>query len=1461
MSKKISTSTPLVSQDERANRKKAVRSEKKKTTPSAAKKSTPKTIPVDDEPESDAVLDDEVWAAANAFFEENGLAAEQIQSYNDWATNQIHKIFELAGKFSVASAESEEKIRVVLSNLRFQEPKITETDDSVTILFPQAALSRNITYCSAISVDITVTTPGRPVKNEDGTITPGKPTIAHHESQPLGFVPVMVGSVLCNTHTFRHDPAKMAAHNEPLYDEGGYFIIAPKAENASGGTAVRRVLVPQERAAPNSAVILKNRKTNPKYPLYCEIRSTENVIHATVTTVGYLNGKFGFVLPWIDGVEIPVAVLFRALGIDTESEIVQLILGPDFASDREALELLVPSLEYAYECTSQEQALYFIGSRGRKTVSTAGSEGGASGDAEDFDPNAEEFEMADEDEALEAAAASEKANKKMKDRTREEAISYAKSLLSNEFLPHIGRGEVTARDDVSGGYFEKARFAGYMTKKEIEAVLGRRPTHDRDHYGGKRLITTQVLFNQQIYSALRRINIDISQSAKTNLRNHTPFNIRSSIKPAILTNALQGGISANTWSASSNAKGISQMLEQYNHIGGLANKRKRNIQMAEGGNVIGPRDLHPSQEFTQCPAETPEGKNCGLVKNAALAAYTTLGTDAAPIVDLVKKIVGSSYLKHFPEYLKWVAVLVNGRPIGYTLNGTAVAAKLRKYRRSAQFALEVSIFHDEKNREILIFTDQGRFARPLFVVENGELVYRTGHVKRLNSGDLTWTQLMAEGCVEIVDKLEEEGAYVVNSPSELEALPEETRKKVTHCELHPSLVYGVGGSLIPWPDHNPSPRNTYQCIHHLEKVSMADGSKKAIGEIKLGDEILTVDPATLAISKTKVVAHLLAPTEKKMYEIVAAETPLHPFEAKTFRIRATFDHLFLVLFPGVGGQRGEKEWVPAEKLSRLASGKWRGNIIIQSPDVRFSTLFCNILRVTEIVRDDSKGTHLIADLTTESENHSFIANGFVVHNSAMGKQAMGVPFTNHNQMMTGTHHVLQHVQKPLCMSRAACILNYDKLPAGQMATILVAPRPKGEEDSLIFNKSSVDMGFMVSYQYTNLFSECRDAGEFFGKPTEEECEKWKGNARWLTEEGFAKKGARLEIGDVVMAKLVPIRNTDTTGEGYADGGTRKKYTVSTVTFGEKLVGIVHRIEVGFTGDGFRFTRIQICQKRTPMIADKFAARHGQKGTMGDMLPPEDMPFSESGINPDVIINCLAFPSRMTIAMLVECLAGLAVCQGSVLHELEWPSPEEMGLETEEDEFGKMFSLPAHSEIVDATPFRKFDINIIRTEMRKYGFDCGDEIIYDGTTGQRYRSMAFFGVCHLARLRHLVAMKKHSRSRGPRNSLSRQPKEGKRDNGGLRIGVMERDVLVATGLSGMLRDRMMEQSDETKVWFCRICGMQAHVDRLGTVKECRICCTNQVAKVKMPYGSKLVNQEMMTMCVVPRVLTDEFEAPK
>ena len=1399
--------------------------------------------------ENTSINDDEVWAAANAFFAEKGLVAEQLESYNNWVLVEIHKILELAGKLSVPSEDGDEKIRITLGNLRIQTPRISETDDTQTELFPQDALSRNITYSAAITVDITVVNPATP-KN-DGSGEYNKETVSHHESQPLGFIPVLVGSVLCNTYKIRNDPVAMAEHNEPLYDEGGYFIISPKAENSSGGTANRRVLVPQERASPNTIVILKKRKTAPKYPLYAEIRSSENAIHATVATVGFLNGRFGVVLPWIDGVEIPIAIIFRALGIDSEEKMAQLVFGPDFRDDREAIEILNPSLEHVFECDTQEKALFYIGSRGRKSIPSADVS------AEDIAEFADDLDH-DEDSVVAALAACENARKKSKDRTHEEAVSYAKSLLSNEFLPHIGRGEES--------FFEKARFAGIMTKKTAEAVLKRREAEDRDHYGGKNLITTGVLMCQQWYSALRRLALDILSSAKTNLRNHTPFNIRSAIKSAIVTNALQGGISANTWSASSNAKGISQMLEQYNHVGGIANKRKRNIQMAEGGSVVGPRDLHPSQEFTQCPAETPEGKNCGLVKNAALAAYTTVGTDSAPVVDLVKKIVGTSYLKHFPLYLKWTPVFVNGKPIGYTQDPKTVAATLRKYRRSAQFSPEVSIFHDLKNREILIFTNQGRFARALFVVENGELKFRLGHVRKLNEGQMTWTQLMAEGCVEIIDKLEEEGAFVVNTPSELEKMSPEMKIQVTHCELHPSLMYGVGGSLVPWPDHNPSPRNCYQCIHHEELVSMADGSKKAIGTVVVGDQILTVDPNTLKVSETRVVAHLLAPTEKKMYKIVVAETPLHPREPKTFTIRATFDHLFLTHVPQ-GKTSTHTRWMAAENLSPGSGLK-----VIIRPSRVFGCLFegmlfCEVLSVKEIPNS------MIADLTTESENHSFIANGFVVHNSAMGKQAVGTPFTNYNQMMTGTHHVMQHNQKPLALSRAACILNFDKLPAGQMATVLVAPRPKGEEDSLIFNRSSVDMGFMVSYRYTNIFSECREAGDIFGKPTEEGCEKWKGDARWVNDMGFARKGAKLELGDVIICKLTLARHE------YSDpltgGGNTppKMYTVSTVTYDQAIPGIVHRIQMGYTGDGFRYIRIQICQRRPPVVADKFAARHGQKGTMGDMIPPEDMPFTASGINPDIIINCLAFPSRMTIAMLIELLSGKVVCSSSILHSTEWPSPESIGeaidhLESgsglgseSSSKFSEMFSHPDHPDMVDATPFRNFDLDVIRAEMKKYGFDCGDEIIYDGTTGQRFRSMAFFGVCFYQRLKHMVQDKKHARDKGPRNTLSRQPKEGKRDNGGLRIGTMERDCILAQGLSRFTRDRLMEQSDEFKMWVCGVCGMQAHVDRLQTIKECRICGVNTVFKIRIPYGSKLVQQELLCMNVAGRTLVDEFEAPK
>jgi DNA-directed RNA polymerase beta subunit len=295
------------------------------------------------------------------------------------------------------------------------------------------------------------------------------------------------------------------------------------------------------------------------------------------------------------------------------------------------------------------------------------------------------------------------------------------------------------------------------------------------------------------------------------------------------------------------------------------------------------------------------------------------------------------------------------------------------------------------------------------------------------------------------------------------------------------------------------------------------------------------------------------------------------------------------------------------------------------------------------------------------------------------------------------------------------------------------------------------------------------------------------------------------------------------------------------------------------------------------VADKLAARSAQKGTVGGIYPQEDMPFNRKGITPDLIINALAFPSRMTIALLIEILSGRVVCSSSPLHRFSIDgrrllNPDgTMTIDEIDDEiypndstslggeFKDMFCGTEHgTSVVDATCFRNFDIGVIQREAAKYGYTCnGDEILYDGVTGKQLRCMVFFGVAFYQKLKHMVIDKIHSRAKGPRTTLTRQPVEGKAAGGGLRIGVMEQNVLSAIGAAYMVRDRLMEQSDEFKMYVCDVCGQPAHVEKEGIVKECRVCGSNQIIRIKIPYGSKLITQELAGMGIATRITSNTF----
>jgi hypothetical protein len=239
-----------------------------------------------------------------------------------------------------------------------------------------------------------------------------------------------------------------------------------------------------------------------------------------------------------------------------------------------------------------------------------------------------------------------------------------------------------------------------------------------------------------------------------------------------------------------------------------------------------------------------------------------------------------------------------------------------------------------------------------------------------------------------------------------------------------------------------------------------------------------------------------------------------------------------------------------------------------------------------------------------------------------------------------------------------------------------------------------------------------------------------------------------------------------------------------------------------------------------------SSRHGQKGTVGNIIPEEDMPFTKDGIRPDIIINPHAIPSRMTIGQLKETLLGKVLV--------------ELGL------FG------------DGTSFGELTVDEISKKLLELGYESrGNELMYNGLTGEQIECDVFMGPVFYQRLKHMVNDKQHSRSIGPMVNLTRQPAEGRSRDGGLRFGEMEKDAMVSHGASKFTRGRMYDASDKYQVYVCKKCGLIASYNDQLHIHCCRTC-NNRVdfAYVEIPYACKLLFQELTTMNVVPRIMTDK-----
>jgi DNA-directed RNA polymerase II subunit RPB2 len=459
---------------------------------------------------------------------------------------------------------------------------------------------------------------------------------------------------------------------------------------------------------------------------------------------------------------------------------------------------------------------------------------------------------------------------------------------------------------------------------------------------------------------------------------------------------------------------------------------------------------------------------------------------------------------------------------------------------------------------------------------------------------------------------------------------------------------------------------------------------------------------------------------------------------------------------------------------------------------------------------------------------------------AQSKQAVSLYHSNFNSRVDKMAVVLNNGQVPIVKSRFMKYISNEEHPYGVNTIVaIMCYNGYNVEDSILFNKASVDRG-MFGTTYYNMYETHEESttnqdtmvdSQFSDLDSDPNIKGVKDgySAQHLDEFGLIRENTP------ITDKMIMIGKVKMDGDTKIDDSVYPK---------KGQTGYVDKAFMSEGEEGFRLAKIRIRDSRVPAVGDKFCSRCGQKGTIGTLIEEEDMPFTQDGTRPDIIINPHAFPSRMTIGQLVETIAG----KSSLLYGL----------------------------YADCTAFENNGIDFYKTLLRKAKYsDTGDELLYDGATGKQIEANVFMGPNYYMRLKHMVKDKINYRNKGPRTLLTRQTVQGRANDGGLRIGEMERDALIAHGVSGFIRSSMMDRGDKYTVAICNHSGtiaiynenrdvlMSPSVDgplnySLSNDNEFNLNVISKFATefslINVPYAFKLLMHELATMNVQMRIIT-------